>query len=652
MEYRREIDGLRALAVIPVILFHAGTKYFNGGYVGVDIFFVISGFLITSILLSELSANQFSIVKFYERRARRILPALFAMLLLTSLFSVLLMPADALILYSKTLTSVIGFSSNIFFYFSNDYFSPAANENVLLHTWSLAIEEQYYFVFPVFLLFFWRLGTSRLLSLILFFTLVSFSFSMFLMGKSMDSANFYLIFSRAWELLIGSVIAFIPLKRIKINVWIRELISFFGFMLIIYAITTFDENTPFPGSYALIPVIGASLIIIFADNVSFIGQVLASRPMVFIGLLSYSLYLWHWPLFSFLRMKTIGEPAVFSFAITTVICCVLAFLSWKYIEAPFRSKLNYSRQKIFKYSLISMAAFATIGGLGYFNKGFEQRFSPNVYANTVVHSPKRTECHTQGADYLKPIDACKYFTNNIRWAVLGDSHIVEPAYALAEELSRHNQGLLHLSFSNCPPALLFNTKIKGCHAWLKESLDYIINDNNIDKVLLGFRHSAYLFGDQLKTYPEIPQESFSLMLNQDLDDVEAQTLYWQSFTEIVTRLMRANKKVIILFPIPELPIHITKAITPLSIFSNEPLLNLSEITSVNYYNRRNESVLKKLIKIVELYDLTKMEPYKVFCNSAYCSAAQGEQVFYFDDDHLSIFGAKVLVKHYKNELHL
>ncbi|MDX2367599.1 MAG: acyltransferase family protein [Colwellia sp.] len=652
MEYRREIDGLRALAVIPVILFHTGTKYFSGGYVGVDIFFVISGFLITSILLSELSANQFSILKFYERRARRILPALFAMLLLTSLFAYLLMPADSLLLYSKTLTSVIGFSSNIFFYFSNDYFSPAANENVLLHTWSLAIEEQYYFIFPVFLLLLWRLGTGRLLSLIIFFILVSFGFSMFLTSKSMDSANFYLIFSRAWELLFGSLIAFIPISRIKISAWIRELILFLAFMLIIYAITNFDENTPFPGSYALIPVIGASLIIIFADNVSFIGKLLASRLMVFIGLLSYSLYLWHWPLFSFLRIKTIGEPSVFSFIITIVICCVLAFISWKYIEAPFRSKLNYPRQRIFKYSLISMAVFATIGLVGYFNKGFENRFTPNMYTNTVVHSPKRSECHTQGTDYLKPMYACKYFTKDIRWAVLGDSHIVEPAFALAEELLHHNQGLLHFSFSSCPPALLFNTKIKGCHAWLKESLDYIINDNDIDKVLLGFRHSAYLFGDQLKTYPDIPQESFSLMLNQDLDDLDAQKLYWKSFTEIVKRLRRANKKVYILFPIPELPMHITKAITPFSILSNEPLVNLSEITTVNYYNRRNESVLKNLIQIVELYDLKKMEPYKTFCNSKYCSAVKGERVFYFDDDHLSVFGAKMLVKHYENELHL
>jgi len=167
MEYRREIDGLRALAVVPVILFHTGIEFFSGGFVGVDIFFVISGFLITSILLSELSANKFSIINFYERRARRILPALFAMLLLTSVFAYLLMPADSLLIYSKTLTSVIGFSSNIFFYFSSDYFSPAANENVLLHTWSLAIEEQYYFVFPVFLLMFWRFGTSKLLSLLL-----------------------------------------------------------------------------------------------------------------------------------------------------------------------------------------------------------------------------------------------------------------------------------------------------------------------------------------------------------------------------------------------------------------------------------------------------------------------------------------------------
>ncbi|MEE9397930.1 MAG: acyltransferase [Methylococcales bacterium] len=309
MQYRKEIDGLRAVAVLPVIFFHSGLFGITGGYIGVDIFFVISGYLITTIILDEIEKNNFSIINFYERRARRILPALSIVLIFTTIASFVLMPADLLKSYSQSLVSVAIFSSNVFFYLSSGYFSTASDEKPLLHTWSLAVEEQYYLFFPVMLSMLWRVGKKRLAYFILSLSVVSLLLSQYLSIKQFVDANFYLIFSRAWELFAGSLIAFSGLHNYSIKKSFREILGFSGLGLIIYSTIYFNKNTPFPSFYTLVPVIGTVLIIAFSDKNTSIGKFLSNKLFVSIGLISYSLYLWHQPLFAFLRMKTVGEPS-------------------------------------------------------------------------------------------------------------------------------------------------------------------------------------------------------------------------------------------------------------------------------------------------------------------------------------------------------
>ena len=239
MYYRKEIDGLRAIAVMPVIFFHAGFSSFGGGYIGVDIFFVISGYLITSILLKEMEHNKFSLQNFYERRARRILPALSAVLIVTSITAYCLMPAELLKSYSQSVVSVVTFSSNIFFYLTNGYFSTASDEKPLLHTWSLAVEEQYYLFFPIFISALWFKGKKYLCTLIFIMTIISLLFAQYLaMNHSVD-ANFYLILSRAWELFVGSLIAFLKPISISDKRMQNELGGIAGLFLIIYSIVTF-----------------------------------------------------------------------------------------------------------------------------------------------------------------------------------------------------------------------------------------------------------------------------------------------------------------------------------------------------------------------------------------------------------------------------
>jgi peptidoglycan/LPS O-acetylase OafA/YrhL len=424
LQYRKEIDGLRAIAVLPVILFHGGVFGFSGGYVGVDIFFVISGYLITLIIIDERDRNQFSIINFYERRARRILPALSIVLLFTTITAFILMPADLLMSYSQSLVSVASFASNILFYQTSDYFSTASGEKPLLHTWSLAVEEQYYIFFPVMVTAFWFIGKKYLLSIIALLSVISLLYSQYISGIGEVDANFYLIFSRVWELFFGSLIAFSNLHTLSIRRWGKDIVGIVGLSLIFYSLIYFDKQTPFPGIYTLIPVLGTGVIIAFIDNTTYVGRFLSNKLFVAIGLISYSLYLWHQPVFAFLRLKTIREPQPIMFVWAIALIFALSYLSYKFVEKPFRNKSAIPRASIFRYSTVSIALILAIGLLGHFYKGFENRFRNNIYTDTIEFSPKRDECHTKGKQYLKPNNACRYFGRNITWASFGDSHTV------------------------------------------------------------------------------------------------------------------------------------------------------------------------------------------------------------------------------------
>lgn len=643
MQYRKEIDGLRAVAVLPVIFFHGNLFGMTGGYVGVDIFFVISGYLITSILIEEIKGNRFSILNFYERRARRILPALSAVLFFSTITAFILMPSDYLKSYSQSLVSVATFSSNVFFYLTSGYFSTASDEKPLLHTWSLAVEEQYYIFFPIFLSMLWFLGKKRLTITIVILSIASLLLSQYLSFKQAVDANFYLIFSRAWELFAGSLIAIIGIQKFSISKAGKELLGAVGLVLIFYSIFYFDKQTPFPSIYALVPVIGTVLVIIYCDTSTTIGRFLTNRLFVGIGLISYSLYLWHQPLFAFLRMKTIGEPEQSMLLGAIVMTFILSYISFKYIERPFRNKRIITKNGIYQFSFASIIVFMSIGLSGHFYKGFENRFEANPYLETAQFSPKRKECHTKGENYLTPENACRYFDGEVTWATFGDSHTVEPAYALAKMLEKDSKGLLHLSFSGCAPALTFGVKQPGCHQWINEAVTYLENNDSIRNVLLGFRYSAFLYGDQLDSYPDVPDldpvESFS-----DLrPNANTREIYWQSYNEIIRRLLASGKKIYLLYPIPELPVHIAKATTPFSMLGTKTSLNLKEATSSKYYYSRNSFILNKLDILPYDDNLLAIKPFEILCNQEYCPAAKNEIALYFDDDHLSVEGSKILL---------
>ncbi len=381
MQYRAEIDGLRALAVLPVILFHAGFEWFSGGFLGVDVFFVISGYLITTIIISEMAEGKFSIVNFYERRARRILPALFFVMAACLPFALLWLTPNDLKDFGQSLVAVSTFSSNILFWLESGYFDTAAELKPLLHTWSLAVEEQYYILFPIFLMLTWRLGIKWILILLSVVFLLSLGVAQW-GAYNKPSATFFLLPTRGWELLVGVFAAF----YLKYNAHLKshilnQTLSLLGFGMIVYSIIIFDETTPFPSLYALIPTIGTGLLILCAVPKTFIYKLLSLKFIVGIGLISYSAYLWHQPLLAFAKYRLLDNVPVSLMVVICIFSLVLGWFSWRFIERPFRSKEMFDRKKIFSISIGFLLAFSTIGLMLNFStiKGFGNSNLKNGY---------------------------------------------------------------------------------------------------------------------------------------------------------------------------------------------------------------------------------------------------------------------------------
>lgn len=368
MEYRREIDGLRALAVVPVIFFHAGFQTFSGGFIGVDIFFVISGYLITTIILSDLQRKKFSLLSFYERRARRILPALFLVMAVSSIFAYAWMMPDEFKNYGQSLVATTVFSNNVLLAVTSGYWTLASEFKPLIHTWSLGVEEQYYVIFPLFMIFGWRYFRGNLIRILGGVALLSFAIANWGAFTKPDLA-FYLLPMRAWEILLGSFVAFYlnKSKNIEHGRPSREFLSSGGLLLIIVSIFTFNQEQPSPSFYTLVPTLGSVLIILFAFEDTVVGKLLGSKTMVGIGLLSYSLYLWHQPLLAFSRIYLVNKPNPEISGSLLLLTFVLAYFTWRFIETPCRSNATISRNVIF-FSMTTVATFFVFFGIYLNNK--------------------------------------------------------------------------------------------------------------------------------------------------------------------------------------------------------------------------------------------------------------------------------------------
>jgi len=381
LPYRPEIDGLRGVAVLAVISFHAGLGC-RGGYVGVDVFFVISGFLITSLIWKGLEDGSFKFVHFWERRARRIIPAMVLITIVTLVAGwFVLLPADLKNLGQASAAQAV-FGANIHYWRDTGYFSGTPELKPLIHVWSLAIEEQFYLIIPILLWASFRTLMRRSRKAIPLILGVGFIFSFALnleLIKSDPETTFYFHRTRAWELLLGSLIAFFPAPRSSTIArrTQRELLALSGLALILVPVFIYTRQTQFPGLAALPPCLGAAIIILAnGSNRTLVGSLLSARPLVFIGLSSYSLYLWHWPLLAFSNYLALVPPSLgIRFAIVAA-GCLLGVVSWKYVETPFRRRrVGRSRKSMFAFTAAGLAIIFACGLLLVIKQGFPQRYS-------------------------------------------------------------------------------------------------------------------------------------------------------------------------------------------------------------------------------------------------------------------------------------
>lgn len=374
--YRREIDGLRALALLPVMTFHANPNWLSGGFVGVDVFFVISGYLITALIVRDLERGNFSFANFYERRVRRIAPALLVVLSTTTGFAAWWLLPEDFQAYCKSLVATLLFMSNVLFWRESGYFDTAAELKPLLHTWSLSIEEQFYLFFPMLLILAWKMGRRCLSAILLAFVVLGL-----VMAERRAVVNplytYYLLPTRGWELLIGSLTALWTTGSNSRLAWphprMKDAVGALGLAMIAFAAVSYSKKTPFPGMYALVPTIGAALVIAFATAETWPGRLLSTKLLVGVGLISYSAYLWHFPLYALARYTSLTGVKPPWLGALGLLALLLAWLSWRCIEKPFRRPRFMSRNLVFATSALWAGVLLLVGFIGVHSPQFASR---------------------------------------------------------------------------------------------------------------------------------------------------------------------------------------------------------------------------------------------------------------------------------------
>lgn len=673
MQYRREVDGLRAIAVLPVIFFHAGLQAFSGGFVGVDVFFVISGYLITSIIISEKQAGTFTLVNFYERRARRILPALFVVMAACLPFAWMWMFPEEMRDFSRSLMGVSAFVSNILFWRESGYFVTVAELKPLLHTWSLAVEEQYYVLFPIFLIYTYRFGRRWVMWALLVVFLIS------LFGAQWGSvhktiANFYSLPTRAWELIMGSFIAYLVPNSSHAcgknsgpnRLLLNQYGSLTGLLLIAFSVFYFNRETPHPSIYTLIPTVGAACIIVFATPVTFVGRLLSSPILVFVGSISYATYLWHQPLFAFARYRTVNEPSTLVFVGLTLTAMVLAAFSLRFLELPFRNPKIISRKGIFGLALTGTLCFFILGALWYSKSGLPDRFSADLHPKFF---PKKTnestECNLVAVESTKKLQYCYFGDINASRtvALYGDSHAQTLFSELNSDFKKHAIRGLRVYMTNCEPIpniLVVNKTDTSYHPQQKECLetysslsDYL--KQNVSAVIIGLRWTMRMYPvagsvDELAfNNSEGGREHIEPRKYSTLDLNGLPSLEGEGKKDAIDMLLRTmnelNKPVLVIHPIPEVGWDIPKY--NFVSYLNDKSTPMSISTSHERFKNRNSFVNDVLNNVQSYQNLIHIKPERHLCDSLMkgrCVAQWNGTPLYYDDDHLSNAGARMVTQ--------
>lgn len=495
MRYRPEVDGLRAVAIIPVVAFHAGITQLSGGFVGVDVFFVISGYLITKIIVEEIEGNKFSLLDFYRRRILRIIPVLVVVVLATSLLGYFLFLPEEFEDLAKSVVGTAFFSSNFYFWQTSGYFDPASTLRPLLHTWSLAVEEQFYLFFPLLILAIHRFGGRQYGVWIFVFSVLSFLASV--IGVFVEpSATFYLLPARGWELGVGALIAVGWFPKVG-TAKMRSLLSVTGILLIFFALFYLDEESRFPGWNALFPVVGAALLVAYGQY-TIVGGLLSTRPIRYVGLVSYAWYLWHWPVIVYWRLAYGELDSFVSIAVVVLLSFLLAALSRPLVEQPFRTGFSgYRSVRVVQAGVVSLVATGVLG-VGLVVIGQQGRHFPPEVLRLAKFSDYRStpdyefqfrmgRCMLGERHEGASLDIGECLTldsGRPNFLVIGDSHAAHMWRALALEIPEWN--FLQATVSGCRP--LIGAGGSGrCTSIREHMFGEFVRDNRLDGVVLAAR---------------------------------------------------------------------------------------------------------------------------------------------------------------------
>ena len=660
IKYRPEIDGLRAIAVIYVIIYHSKIKIFNidffsGGFLGVDIFFVISGYLISSIILTEINkTNKFSYKNFYERRVRRIIPALLVVIIFSIFFNYLILLPEEFSDFLKSIFSSIFFFSNYYFYYSgSNYLAIESYRMPFLHSWSLSVEEQFYILFPIFYLFIFRYLKKYILEILALVILCSLIFSD-LFSKINPSLNFYSLSSRVFELLIGSLLSYLELKKknfikldnFKLNVLKKDhkftnllylYCPCFGFFLISISVFLFNDRMLLPSYYSLMPLIGTCLIIFFSNKNDFISKILSNKILVFFGVISYSLYLWHYPIFAFgWNLELYFEKVSKKFILLTII---LSIISFYLIEKPFRNKKIISSKLLFKILTIASLSIILFIFYGINQNGLPKRF-PDLIKNStkdnlpLVRLEKELDqtCGKNG----KEKDFCQFKTNikKINTVFLiGDSNIGSMSFVLKDMLLMAGYDVILMYRNNCyflPNFNLFSNETNPDYP-----CDSLYQERRLKKIY-DHPNSIIITGGMLDVYVSSPKIIFKHISNSDIKILDG-------YNDNLISLLEKNYTIIQLDPFIRYDKNVLREIKNFFYKSRE-----IKIVSIDFseFLEKNK-VIMDFFKSIQHPNFYRVYTHDLFCNTELknkCIFNNKNNIFIYDTSHPTSAGSELISK--------
>lgn len=639
--YRPDIDGLRALAILAVIIFHFSAKLLPSGYVGVDIFFVISGFLITRIILKEYSQNHFSFAQFYLRRIRRIFPALFTMLFCSFILGALTLTSGDMLWFSKGFHYASLQISNLFFQRSVDYFNEGRNFEPLLHTWSLGVEEQFYLLMPVFVVGIFHFRKSKKLAFygVVILSLISLAASEYLVSAHQKIA-FYSLLSRFWELGIGCLLAFIgPNKFSTIG---NNILAIIGTVLLALSLILINQEK-FPGILALLPCLGAALVIFTGSRKTVVTSLISNPVFVFIGKISYSLYLWHLPLLVFYKEYS-GEKTLDSASLITLLLVIfiISYCSWRFIETPFRQRYVFAKNGFyfnllkhpFCVAALCIFAFVSLATISKKTRGLDFRLEKSELLNSTAIDQYATFINGKDCGLIKPdvafpdMEKCVIGNNpNYKVAIFGDSHAGHYSSSVIDWAQRRELSAASFYYFSCPPFLTNDHTLKKdqrCWEYRDQVLQILQQSPHIKYVFLGSSWS-----------------------DQDAASYANFALFKENFAKTVAVITAMNKNLIILGRIPDFNVD-ESGLSPLKCIEKK-LVPLQKIIPVATPNC-TELPLKAFSKQLEIAAFMKSEvskyknasyfdPFPYFCDAEKCSAVKNGKLLYADKGHINKSGS-------------